>query len=82
MPNDNYVLRLRDKFDLTQLQKRFTIDKGNSYISYTCSSIADTLAIIPGSTDMTEEAIHLMKRNGYTELDIRNYFVKVLFGLA
>ncbi len=76
LPKSNYVLRLNESLDLDNLINRFDISKGNSYISYSCSSIDDSFKdiIVPGNTNITDEAIDIIKRNGYIESDIRKYF--------
>ena len=42
LPNNNYVLRLNENLDLSVLKNRFQVTTGNSYISYSCSSIDDS----------------------------------------
>ncbi|HEX7713377.1 MAG TPA: GNAT family N-acetyltransferase [Bacillota bacterium] len=85
LPNSNYILRLNESLDLSKLRNRFDISKGKSYISYSCSSMDDSFkdGIVPGNTVITDEAIDIIKRNGYTESEIRWHFNNgaVWFGL-
>lgn len=82
---DNYVLRLNEELALSGLEKRFQIKAGNSYLSLSGSMAPDFAinGLIPGSTQITAEAIDLFRRNGYTETEIRKYFERgaVWFGL-
>lgn len=76
LPNNNYILRLNENLNLSVLRNRFQVTTGNSYVSYSCSSIDDSFkdSIVPGNPDITNEAINIIKRNGYTEPEIRKFF--------
>ena len=76
LPSDDYILRLNEALDLTTLGNRFNISKGNSFISFFCSSPNDisTDSIVSANNTITDEAINLFVGNEYTEAEIRKYF--------
>lgn len=76
LPEDNYILRLNEHLDLSVLEKRFQVIAGNSYVSYSRSSIDDTYKnnIVQSNNEITDEAINIIARNGYTESELRKYF--------
>ncbi|HEX3043222.1 MAG TPA: GNAT family N-acetyltransferase [Bacillota bacterium] len=86
LPPNNYVLKLNEALDWSGLENRFRTKAGNSFLSFsgsTCPDIA-TNSLIPGCAHITDEAIALFQRNGYTAADIRKYFDRgaVWFSLA
>ena len=76
LPSDDYILRLNEALDLATLGNRFNISKGNSFISFFCSSPNDisTDSIVSANNTITDEAINLFVGNEYTEAEIRKYF--------
>ena len=76
LPDDSYILRLNENLKLSTLKNRFRVTTGNSYSSYSCSNIDKTYreSIISGNPNITDEAIEIIKRNGYAEAEIRKYF--------
>ena len=86
LPRNNYILRLNEDLDLSNLENRFETKEGNSFISYSCSTFNDSAMdiMVHGNTHITDEAIDIIKRNGYSESEIRKYFDNgaVWFGLT
>ncbi|MDF2987620.1 MAG: GCN5-related N-acetyltransferase [Eubacterium sp.] len=76
LPENNYVLRSNGYLDLSRFEPRFDIEAGHSYISYTCSSMDECYSNtgIKGISHLTEEAIAMISKNGYTGNDLRKYF--------
>lgn len=76
LPNDRYVLRLNENLDLSFIKNKFQVTNGNSYVSYTSSSIDDVYRgnIVEGNLTINNEAIDVIQRNGYTEPEIKKYF--------
>ncbi len=76
LPEDNYILRLNEDMNLSDMRNRFRIENGNAFVSYSCSTFEDCAAnhIVPGSTHITDEAVSLMMKNGYSENEIKKYF--------
>lgn len=76
LPDDNYILRLNENLNLATYKNRFQVAVGNSYVSYSCSSIDDIYRddMVLGNPNITDKAIDIIKRNGYTEPEIRKYF--------
>lgn len=76
LPKDNYILRLNERLDLSVLENRFQITIGNSYVSYSSSSIDNTYNdnIVPGNREITDEVINVITRNGYTENELKKHF--------
>lgn len=85
LPENNYILRLNEDLNLSTLENRFKIKKRNLFISYSCSTFDDSPAniIVPGDTQITDEAIEIIKSNGYSGNEITKYFDNgaVWFGL-
>ncbi|MEL7567327.1 MAG: GNAT family N-acetyltransferase [Dehalobacterium sp.] len=86
LPQSNYILRLNEDLDLSVLSNRFAINKANSFISLTCSTfnVSAKDNMVTGNTLLTDEAIDMIKRNGYSESEIKNFFNNgsVWFGLT
>ena len=76
LPENNYILRLNEDINLSDMKSRFKIKNGNAFVSYSCSTFEDYAAnsIVSGSTHITDEAINLIINNGYSENEIKKYF--------
>jgi len=81
----DYILRLNEELDLSKLKNRFNVVKGNSFISYSCSTIDDiaTDYMVPANAQITDKAIDIITKNDYTEAEVRKYFAAgaLWFGL-
>ena len=66
----------KNKLDLSILNNRFHITRGNSYVSYSCSSIINSFPpeTVQESHVLTDEAVALISRNGYTLQELKKYF--------
>ena len=76
LPDDNYILRLNENLDLSAVKNRFQVTTGNSYVSYSCSSIDKSYrdSIVSENSNIIDEAIDIIKRNGYAKAEISKYF--------
>jgi hypothetical protein len=76
LPNNNYVLRLNEPLDLSGLEKRYQINRGFTYLSYSGTVLpkAPPAKAAPPQSELTPDAIALFKQNDYTENELRGYF--------
>ena len=76
LSHNDYILRTNERLDLSILKNRFDITQGNSYVSYSCSSISSNSPpeTIQESYVLTDEAEALISRNGYTRQELHKYF--------
>ncbi len=76
LSDSNYILRLNENLDLAPLKSRFKVNKGHAYISYSCQAlkVIDVREEVPGNISLTDDAIDMIKRNGYSEDEIRRHF--------
>ncbi|HEX9897203.1 MAG TPA: GNAT family N-acetyltransferase [Dehalococcoidales bacterium] len=75
LPNSNYILRLNESLDLSCIESQFEILKGNSFISYSCSTFNNSIkSNISPKAKIPNEAARIIARNGYTKNEIKKYF--------
>ncbi|MDD5189877.1 MAG: GNAT family N-acetyltransferase [Dehalococcoidales bacterium] len=85
LTNQCYILRLNDDLDLSPVKQRFHCERTRCYVSYTGSQtpdIVDDSSVIV-SPVITDEVLSILKKNDYSEAEIRGYFRSgaIWFGL-
>ena len=85
LPEDNYILRLNEEMGLLDLKSRFNVVKGNTFVSYSCSTIDDAADhAVTANAVLTNAALDIITRNDYTKSEVRKYFAggALWFGLT
>jgi hypothetical protein len=76
LPENNYILRLNRPLDLSGLENKYKVSRGNTYLSYSCNTLINVqgIKVVPANSVLTKDAVKLISQNGHDEADLKEYF--------